>query len=761
MNKKYIIILLFTLLSAAGIAQTRITIDPNTQYQTIDGWGASLSWWANIMGGHPEEKVDILTDWIVNPSHLNMNLFRFNIGAGDHPEHDHMRKDGGNMPGYKLTANSDYDWSQDENQRLILQKIIARRSELLNENDIKLVAFSTSPPWWMTESLCSAGANTKSTNNLKEDMYDDFADYLTDIVKFYHDSLDITFSYLEPMNEPDGGWWVAEGNQEGCFFTVDKQQKLLKEVYAALERKKMLSYCQLAGSDWNNINNGVTALNSYINSGQIMDKISHIDCHSYFGNNLGRQELHRIAEQYNKSLWQSESGPLNVGNSPSFQVMHIAQRIITDMRLMRPEAWIDWQIVTDGSAQWGLVDGNYGNSLERCTKFPSFYIRSQYSRFIKPGYTIINSNLDNTLAALSPDSDELVLVICNTDTSGSQEEYNIDLSLFDIGGGIPYKYLTTVDGENKTKRSFVSINDNIINYSTPLQSVTTFVIPINKTYKKPASINEKLADFEDGNGIFSSINLHNSFSGTYPNDTAPHPTWHILYDSIAENSLKETNTSQNAYIVEQENSDWWGNFLNFKLANEGEGIFINESNRYLHIYHYRGTVEDGWSVYINSEVNCENIDNKRRIDGNNTRANQWEDVVIDINYLHQQNASLDLFTVCLNTDYNAPKAHEMALFMFDEIVLNNSSTPRHLLSNYTPQKRHSKNNIRHSYYNKQLKIWGIDEISINTVQLYTISGLCIASERVENNLFSCSIDNPGIYIASINQSQYRKKLALN
>lgn len=760
MIKNLFITIFFVLFETVGIAQNKITIDPNIQYQTIDGWGASLSWWANIMGGHPDEKVDILVDWIVNPSHLNMNLFRFNIGAGDNPEHDHMRKDGGDMPGYKHTAEGDYDWSQDENQRNVLKKILARRSNLLNDDDIKLVAFSTSPPWWMTESQCSAGATTQSTNNLKEDMYDDFADYLTDIVKYYHDSLGITFSYLEPMNEPDGGWWVAEGNQEGCFFTVEKQQKILKEVYDALERKKMLSYCKLAGSDWNNINNGVSALNSYINNGDIMDKLSHIDCHSYFGNNTGRQQLHTIAQQHDKSLWQSESGPLNVGNSASFQVMHIAQRIITDMRLMRPDAWIDWQIVTDGSAQWGLVDGMYGNTLERCTKFPSFYIRSQYSRFIKPGYTIINSNRDNTLAALSPEADELVLVICNTDTSGALENYDIDLSLFEIGDDFPYQYLTTVDGDNKTKRTFVSITDNVINYSAPLQSVTTFVIPINKTFEKPTPDDEILADFENGIGIFSSISLHSSFSGTYPNDPEPHPTWHILYDSIVENPLKELNTSQKTFIVEQENSDWWGNFLNFKIADEGEGISINESNRYLHLYHYRGTIQDGWSIYINSEINCENIGNKRRFNGNNTTANLWEDLVIDIGYLNDQNASLDLFTVCLNTDYTAPKMHAMSHFMFDEIVLNSSSSPRHLISNSNTLYQHYKDNIKHSYSNKDLKIWGNDDINVTFVQIFTISGNCIASENVANNSFTCNINEPGIYIASVNHSQYRKKLAL-
>lgn len=760
MKALIITLILTAVFGSKTVAQSKISIDPNITYQTVEGWGGSLSWWANIMGAHPDEKIDIMIDWIVNPSHLNMNLFRFNIGAGDTPEHDHMRKDGGAMPSYKLTALGDYDWTQDENQRNILQKLLKRRYELLQEQDIKLVAFSTSPPWWMTKSGCSSGATTKSTNNLKEDMYDDFADYLTDVVKYYHDSLGIIFSYLEPMNEPDGGWWVAEGNQEGCYFTIEKQEKLLVEVHAALERKNMLSYCQLAGSDWNNINNGVTALNSYISNGYVMDKLSHIDCHSYSGNNTGRQQLAAIAKQYDKSLWQSESGPLNIGVSDNFQIMHIAQRIITDMRLMKPDAWIDWQLLTNGSKQWGLIDGKYNNPQARCEKFISFYIRSQYSRFIKPGYKIINSNGNNTLAAISPHNDELVLVICNTDTSGTPSTYDIDLSLFELSADIPYKYITTVDGEYKTKGSFITIKNNALIYSSPLQSVTTFIIPINETYEKPVAEDEVLSDFETGIGIFSDISFHSSFEGTFPNDPDPHATWHIIYDSIAENPLQELNTSKNTYLVEQENADWWGNFLNFKITDEAQGIVINDNNRYLHVYHYRGTILDGWSLYINSKVNCNNVGNTRRFNGNNAKVNTWEDLVFDLEYLIQEEATLDLFTFCLNTDYTSPKTHPMSIFAFDQIVLNNSAVPRHLGSNISSEILEDKSIIKYSYRNRNLTLWTEEQIPISYVKIYTISGQCIVSQEVNDNSFSHEILQPGFYIVSVNNSLYQKKLSL-
>ena len=75
-------------------------------------------------------------------------------------------------------------------------------------------AFSNSPPYWMTVSGCASG---NGGNNLPGDRADDFADYLTEVVRHYRDSHNIVFHSLEPMNEPDADWWKAGNNQAGEF----------------------------------------------------------------------------------------------------------------------------------------------------------------------------------------------------------------------------------------------------------------------------------------------------------------------------------------------------------------------------------------------------------------------------------------------------------------------------------------------------------------------------------------------------------------
>src|SRR5690606_2530837 len=76
--------------AATGAA---VTIDPTRRLQTIRGWGTALSWGANAIGDWQDvaartEIVDLLFD---ERRGLGLDIARYNIGATEHPDHDHMR----------------------------------------------------------------------------------------------------------------------------------------------------------------------------------------------------------------------------------------------------------------------------------------------------------------------------------------------------------------------------------------------------------------------------------------------------------------------------------------------------------------------------------------------------------------------------------------------------------------------------------------------------------------------------------------------
>lgn len=493
-----------------SISRIAIAVDPLIKNQVIEGWGASLCWWANIMGGFSDSKIKTICDWITDPvAGLNMNIFRFNIGGGDDPTHHHMRGDGGDMPGYKASATAAYDWSQDANQRKIMQQLIASRIAKAGVNDIQIVGFSNSPPYWMTRSGCSAGSTEGNLGNLKADMFGEFADYLTEVTKYYHDNLGITFNYIEPFNEPDGGWWKALGGQEGCYFSNADQIKMIRELYTKLQDKGMLSYSKITANDANNLDNGYSSLQVYKSAGDILPMIDLVSVHTYGGNN--RALLANWAKSYSKKLWQSESGPISVGGTNEHQIMVMADRIITDLRDMKCTAWLDWQIGGTGNPTnnpWGLIIGEYSDMLNPITRNINFYIRAQYSRYIKAGYTIIGNSMGNSIAAVSPDEKELVMVISNSESY--TQKYAIDLSKFSNFGKV--RQFRTRAQESlgvKNSEDRFTISGNTFTYDALSESVTTFVIPINQY---PSSTNE--VGKTDGDMYYSSGRLYTNFSGS-------------------------------------------------------------------------------------------------------------------------------------------------------------------------------------------------------------------------------------------------------
>ena len=66
---------------AKDVDQTKdmVVLQPEITYQSLEGWGSSLCWWAAQVGKWDEAKVDSIVDMLTSPDQLNMNIFRYNI----------------------------------------------------------------------------------------------------------------------------------------------------------------------------------------------------------------------------------------------------------------------------------------------------------------------------------------------------------------------------------------------------------------------------------------------------------------------------------------------------------------------------------------------------------------------------------------------------------------------------------------------------------------------------------------------------------
>jgi O-glycosyl hydrolase len=445
----------------AAPGTTLVKPDPTARRQTFEGWGTSLCWWANHVGGWSEDARNAVVDAVVDPvAGLGYNVFRYNIGGGENPDHEHMDQHR-EMPGFEPQAGT-WTWDADANQRAVLRRIVERGDELVLE------AFSNSPPYWMTKSGCASG-NGDGSNNLKDDAYDDFADYLTEVVKHYRDEYGIVFRTLEPLNEPNANWWKSDGSQEGCHFSPSNQESIILAVAAELAAKG-LTGTSVSASDENSMDEAYTNLRAF--DAATLAAMTQINVHSYAGSR--RSELATFAAGNDKRLWQSESGPLNQTLADDTAAMlFMAGRIIDDLRNLEPAAWVDWQ-VGDPSRNWASLVLNDAQESFSFTK--RFYMHAGFSRYIRPGSTFIEVDAADMVAAVSPDSATLVVVVRNDDASMSRG-YTFDLTaLPSVGAAVEAR--RTSRTENLATLDATPIGDFSFVVTVPAGSVTTFVVPM-------------------------------------------------------------------------------------------------------------------------------------------------------------------------------------------------------------------------------------------------------------------------------------------
>ena len=477
-----------------AVAQTTlVSVSPSVKYQTMKGYGVSLCWWADIVGGMSQPNIDSITK--LAASDLNLNIFRFNIGGGENPNctsGHHMRKDGGEMPGYRSQFPDQQGWgtcnlNNDKRQIAVMDKLASYRPDVITE------IFSNSPPWWMTNSLCTAGS-VDGSENINPAFVDDFADYLATVTSALNKRNPAwNLKHIEPFNEPLSTWWTKGGSQEGCNISPATQATTLWRLWNS-KNTYGISSLGITASDCNSVPEAISNA-TYLKTNNLSEYngLAHLSTHTYFGTSAEKKALCTYAKNNgNKEVWQTESGPISwqPADGVSWWSRHymMSNRLIDDLRNLQCPVWCDWQFMSTDDG-WGMLElSNFNAASPYQTpvlkKTRGFYCRKNITNFLKAGYRIIASSDDNTLAGLNPDSTELVFVISNMDSA--PKRYDIDLSKFKNLGCFK-TYRTSGDDnsvENCSEKIISTLNEkgvlsgSKLSYSAKGYSVTTFVISL-------------------------------------------------------------------------------------------------------------------------------------------------------------------------------------------------------------------------------------------------------------------------------------------
>jgi O-glycosyl hydrolase len=446
-----LVLLVFIGPRARADGDYRALVDPSIQYQRLQGWGTSLAWWGNVVGGFPEPVRGEYIRKVFDPiDGLGFTVVRYNIGGGENPIYRFMEYRAA-VPGFEPTPGV-WDWSADANQRWVLDAAIAAGADAVE-------AFSNSPPYWMTNSGSVTGA-VSGGDNLNPAYYDAFADYLSEVVLHFRDQWGISFQTIEPLNEPVSGWWRFGGRQEGCHFDRGSEASIIQRLGASLANKGLST--AVSAPDENTIDLTLGSFRSY--GAATRSALSQINTHSYGGSQ--RSQLANEANSHSKALSMSEYGDGDASG------LTMSRRIVSDMKHMRPSSWVYWQAVDGGG--WGLLknalpDGSHTDY----TLNKKYFVMANYSRFIRPGYRFIAVTDANSLAAYDPTSRTLILVTTNSGSSDLGVTY--DLSTFDTVDHLVTIYRTSAD-EDLAQLPPTCVVDRAFTHPTKAGSVTTYVL---------------------------------------------------------------------------------------------------------------------------------------------------------------------------------------------------------------------------------------------------------------------------------------------
>lgn len=459
----------------AGARQARaadgaIAVDPATRYQTMEGWGTALSWGANVIGGwHDVDKRTEIVDLLFGAGGLGIDIARYNIGATENPTHHHMRL-GASIPSFWPEQPGTWDYTRDAGQRWVLAQALARETS-------RTEAFVCSPHYWWTRSGCVSGAADKGDNLLPEHV-DDFADYVTDVALLFARRWGTRFGSLSPINEPIADWWVANGTQEGCHYSLPMQARVLDAMRRKMDAKGLSRHTRLAMPEEPGASAALDSITSYGDDARLLGQVN---THSYW--NQERTGLRDAVRALPAKLWMSEFGTAgDAGYQPQdiSNALNLSKTMLVDLNVLQAQAWNIWNAIEsieanrDGNTCWGIIHATYTPGQEEFYVAKQYYGYGNYVKYVHPGATVIRVGDANAFAAYDARRRELVVVY--TEPGTADRDVTFDLGAFAPSSG-PVLRRRTSSTENLAALPAEARQGGTYRTTLKGQSITTFVLP--------------------------------------------------------------------------------------------------------------------------------------------------------------------------------------------------------------------------------------------------------------------------------------------
>jgi O-glycosyl hydrolase len=531
----------WTNVTTASTYSSTVAIDASKVYQTIEDFGASDCWFSDIVGKNwaTEKKEDIAQklfsqsfDANGNPLGIGLSTWRVNVGGGTASQDattsnisDELRR-----ADCFLRQDGTYDWTRCAGQQYFMQKA----KELGCPN---IVLFSNTPPIYFTKNgRGNADAGEKGCN-LKDDKYDDFAEFLATVGKHFTDA-GYHISYISPVNEPQWDW---TNGQEGSPWQNANIASLAKELNTSLQSRNSTIKILLAeAGSWEPAYGGTGRATNQIADffdsssadyiGNLPSLAKVFGAHSYWtfstNDNLKnyRTKAWDAANARGLRTMQTEWSMLDnppatsTGFPASYDAasymdiaLFMAKLIQCDLTMANVSSWSFWTAL--GNEVWGQKsrfyllhltprDGDYGSYAYsgNVAASKNLWALGNYSLFVRPNYKRIGMSgadeMNGVMGSsyISPDGTRIVSVYVNTATSSSL----INANFSGLGGKEVLKlrkYVTdsshdlSLDASESGTFSGAAVSIPARSVVTVVYdlSETSLVLDENETFTNPAS----------------------------------------------------------------------------------------------------------------------------------------------------------------------------------------------------------------------------------------------------------------------------------
>ena len=410
-----------------GALKLKLNINEEKRYQTIEGFGASGAWWAQIVGNWTHEDPisgkpvrDRISELLFSKTEgIGLGIYRYNIGGGSKHSGRGTFSEPARATECFETAPGEYDWSRDAAAVYMMCRAV---SDGANE----VIFFVNSPIERLTNNhKTHLDKHQIFRENIKKKNYPAFAKYCADIAEHFIGE-GIPVKYISPVNEP---FWVWNGGQEGCHYRPSSCRKVLRAFVKELDSRKALDGVRLSGCEngdirWFNKSYSRAVLGDPL----VRTRLGALDIHSYclhmpipfFNNRMSflKRFAKWMSKNYpgvpvNMSEWTHMQGGRDKGMDSALVTANV---MYEDLSVLNVISWQHWIAVSEVNYCDGLIYINLDDKTFEMTK--RYYVTGNFSKYVPTGSVRVDAACDDPelrLLAFKYDGGCAVIVINSTE----------------------------------------------------------------------------------------------------------------------------------------------------------------------------------------------------------------------------------------------------------------------------------------------------------------------------------------------------------